>query len=134
LQPSTQGISLDVLLVDDYPLNQTYAAGLLAFMGHRVTVANNGQEAVDWVRQKDFDLVLMDLQMPVMNGLEATRQIRLNETANGRARVRIVAMTAFALQSEVDQCFSAGMDDFVAKPFTPEDLAKQLDLRLDNRQ
>ncbi|MFZ4624531.1 MAG: ATP-binding protein [Rhodoferax sp.] len=134
LKSSIQGASLDVLLVDDYPLNQTYAAGLLAFMGHRVTVANNGQEAVDWVHQKDFDLVLMDLQMPVMNGLEATRQIRLNETASGRARVRIVAMTAFALQSEVDQCFSAGMDDFVAKPFTPEDLAKQLDLRLDTRQ
>jgi len=97
-------------------------------------VANNGQEAVDWVRQKDFDLVLMDLQMPVMNGLEATLRIRLNETASGKARVRIVAMTAFAVQSEVDQCFSAGMDDFVAKPFTPEDLAKQLDLCLDHRQ
>ncbi|MBK9443733.1 MAG: response regulator [Comamonadaceae bacterium] len=134
LQSSLQGAGLDVLLVDDYPLNQTYAAGLLALMGHRVTVANNGQEAVDWVRQKDFDLVLMDLQMPVMNGLEATLRIRLNETASGKARVRIVAMTAFAVQGEVDQCFSAGMDDFVAKPFTPEDLAKQLDLCLDTRQ
>ncbi|HOE42288.1 MAG TPA: ATP-binding protein [Rhodoferax sp.] len=133
-QPSLQSAGLDVLLVDDYPRNQTYAAGLLALMGHRVTVANNGQEAVDWVRQKDFDLVLMDLQMPVMNGLEATLRIRLNETASGRPRVRIVAMTAFAVQSEVDQCFSAGMDDFVAKPFTPDDLARQLDLHLNSRQ
>lgn len=134
LQPSIQGTGLDVLLVDDYPLNQTYAEGLLALMGHRVTVANNGQEAVDWVRQKDFDLVLMDLQMPVMNGLEAALRIRLNETASGKARVRIVVMTAFALQSEVDQCFSAGMDDFVAKPFTPEDLAKQLELCLEGKR
>jgi CheY-like chemotaxis protein len=68
----------------------------------------------------------MDLQMPVMDGLEATRQIRMNEATRGSARVRIVAMTAFVVQSEVDQCLAAGMDDFVAKPFSPEDLAKHL--------
>ena len=126
VQPPTPGVSLAVLLVDDYPLNQTYAAGLLEFLGHRVTLANDGQEAVEWASKKAFDLVLMDLQMPVMDGLEATRQIRMNEATRGSARVRIVAMTAFVVQSEVDQCLAAGMDDFVAKPFSPEDLAKHL--------
>lgn len=125
-QGLTQNTSLDLLLVEDYALNQDYAVGLLEFLGHRVTLAENGKEAVDWVSKKTFDLVLMDLQMPVMNGLEATRQIRLNEAASGNIRVRIVAMTAFALRDEVDRCFEAGMDDFIAKPFTPDDLAKHL--------
>jgi PAS domain S-box-containing protein len=127
-QPVTPGVCLDLLLVEDYQLNQDYALGLLEFLGHRVTLAKNGREAVDWVAKKSFDLVLMDLRMPVMGGLEATRQIRLNEVACDRTRVRIIAMTAFALRDEVDQCFAAGMDDFISKPFTPNDLTKHLNL------
>jgi PAS domain S-box-containing protein len=128
LQRFPAGAGLELLLVEDYPLNQDYAVGLLEFLGHRVTVANDGQEALEWVAKKTFDLVLMDLQMPVLNGLEATRQIRLNEAATAKPRVPIIAMTAFALRDEVDQCFAAGMDDFIAKPFTPSDLAKHLDV------
>jgi PAS domain S-box-containing protein len=124
----TAPISLDLLLVEDYQLNRDYAVGLLEFLGHRVTLASDGQEALDWVAKKTFDLVLMDLQMPVMNGLEATRQIRLNEAARGSPAVRIIAMTAFAQQREINQCFEAGMDDVVSKPFTPDDLARHLNL------
>lgn len=126
--PIAAGASLDLLLVEDYPLNQDYAMGLLAFLGHRATLATNGQEALDWLAKKRFDLVLMDMQMPIMNGLETTQQIRRNEAASASPRVRIIAMSAFALQGEVDQCLAAGMDDFIAKPFSPDDLVKHLDL------
>jgi CheY-like chemotaxis protein len=87
---------------------------MLGKMGHRITLATNGLEALEQWRQGDFDLILMDVQMPEMTGLQATMQIRREEAAG--ARVPIVAMTASAMSEERDRCLAAGMDDFISKP------------------
>lgn len=128
LGASTKAASLEVLLVEDYPVNQDYAVNLLQFLGHRVTVANNGQEALDWVAQRRFDLVLMDLQMPIMDGLEATRRIRKAEAGSAMTPLRIIAMTSFALRDEIERCYAVGMDAFISKPFTPDDLIAHLNV------
>jgi signal transduction histidine kinase/CheY-like chemotaxis protein len=112
ISPSCQ--SLRVLLVEDNRVNQRVAMTMLRKMGHQVELATNGLEAVEQWRQSDFDLILMDVQMPVMTGLQATMQIR-REEATG-AHVPIVAMTASAMSEERDRCLAAGMDDFISKP------------------
>lgn len=112
-----------VLLVEDHDLNQEVAVNFLQKRGVQVTVAWNGAEAVDLVREQAFDLVLMDLHMPVMGGYEATRLIR--ELPKG-ANLPIVAMTAAVLEDDRKQCFEVGMDDFVAKPVEPTELTRVL--------
>jgi CheY-like chemotaxis protein len=106
---------LQILLVEDHPINQMLATTLLKKWGHAVIVANNGQEAVDLFPTQHWDLVLMDMQMPVMGGLDATRLIRAAES--GGSRTPIVAMTANAMESDREACLLAGMDDHLAKPF-----------------
>ncbi len=106
---------LAVLLAEDNVVNQRVAAGLLERRGHRVVVAANGQEALEAMDREPFDLVLMDVQMPVMGGLEATRQIRERERATG-GHIRIVAMTAHAMQGDRERCLAAGMDGYLTKP------------------
>jgi CheY-like chemotaxis protein len=106
--------SLRILLVEDNRVNQRVAMTMLGKMGHQIELATNGLEAVEHWRQSDFDLILMDVQMPVMTGLQATMQIR-REEATG-AHVPIVAMTASAMSEERDRCLAAGMDDFISKP------------------
>jgi signal transduction histidine kinase/ActR/RegA family two-component response regulator len=106
--------SLRILLAEDNLVNQRVAMSMLGKMGHRITLATNGLEALEQWRQGDFDLVLMDVQMPEMNGLQATMQIRREEAAG--TRVPIVAMTASAMSEERDRCLAAGMDDFISKP------------------
>ncbi|CAN7741181.1 response regulator [Pseudorhodoferax sp. LjRoot39] len=108
-----------VLLVDDNALNQEVAVGLLEDLGLAVDLACDGREAVDRVRANDYDLVLMDMQMPVMGGIEATLEIR---GALGRTDLPIVAMTANAMQQDLDRCRAAGMVDAVTKPIVPERL------------
>ena len=111
------GAGLDVLLVEDNAVNQKLALLLLNKQGHRVTVADNGAVAVGLVEEKDFDLVLMDVQMPVMDGIEATALIRAQERTAGLGRhVPIVAMTANAMQGDRETCLAAGMDAYVSKP------------------
>jgi CheY-like chemotaxis protein len=89
-------------------------------MGHSATLAINGQEAIDLIREHPFDLVLMDMQMPVMDGLQATRAIRQSEAAGDlTGHIPIIAMTANALTGDRETCIAAGMDDYVAKPLTP---------------
>jgi CheY-like chemotaxis protein len=107
-------LSLSILLAEDNLVNQRVAMTMLGKMGHRITLATNGMEALQQSRQGDFDLILMDVQMPEMTGLQATMQIR-GEEAIG-AHVRIVAMTASAMSEERDRCLAAGMDDFISKP------------------
>jgi CheY-like chemotaxis protein len=104
---------LDILLVEDHVVNQKLAMALLGRWGHRVTVAENGKLALDALAQQHFDMVFMDMMMPVMDGLEATRRIRASEHGT---RVPIVAMTANAMKDDRDRCLAAGMDDYVSKP------------------
>jgi signal transduction histidine kinase len=104
---------LRVLLVEDLPANQMLVTHVLNRRGHDVEVAQNGLQAVELVGQNSFDLVLMDLQMPDMDGFEATAAIR---AIPGAARIPIVALTAHALPSDRDRCLAAGMDDYLAKP------------------
>jgi signal transduction histidine kinase/DNA-binding response OmpR family regulator/ligand-binding sensor domain-containing protein len=110
--------SLRILLAEDNVVNQRVASGLLTRRGHRVTVARDGRDALAQLDREIFDLVLMDLQMPGMGGLDATVAIRRREGVTGR-HVRIVAMTAHAMASDREQCLAAGMDGYLSKPIDP---------------
>jgi CheY-like chemotaxis protein len=112
-----------VLLVEDNPLNQEVASELLSQMGVVVEIANNGAEALQKLEQAAFDLVLMDMQMPVMDGLTATRKIRQHDRLK---QLPVLAMTASALPSDRAKCLEAGMNDFLAKPIEPETLWREL--------
>ncbi|HUQ70861.1 MAG TPA: response regulator [Planctomycetaceae bacterium] len=118
--PRVSARPLDILLAEDSPINQQLAVGLLERWGHRVTVAEDGQQAIDAVKKRRFDMVLMDVQMPDVDGLEATRSIRVWEQESGSPALPIVAMTAHALQGDRDRCISAGMDDYLTKPIRSE--------------
>jgi signal transduction histidine kinase len=111
-----------ILLVEDHPVNQKLAMTLLQRLGYAADLAENGQQAVDAVAANAYTVVLMDMQMPVMDGIEATRIIR----ASG-GTLPIVALTANAMQSDKDACRAAGMDDFLGKPFSRADLAACLE-------
>jgi signal transduction histidine kinase/CheY-like chemotaxis protein len=112
---------LKILLAEDNSVNQFVARRMLEKDGHQVRIASTGREAVACYRQGEYDLVLMDLQMPDQDGREATREIREWERRGAR-RVPIIAMTAHALKEEEARCRAAGMDDFLSKPFEHEDL------------
>lgn len=111
---------LRILLVEDSPFNQQVAIGLLEKRGHSVTVASNGKEALDVLRNNSFDVILMDIQMPEMDGLSATREIRKKEERLGLPRTPIIAMTAHALKADREEALQAGMDGYVAKPIVVE--------------
>jgi PAS domain S-box-containing protein len=108
-----------ILLVEDNPVNREVAATMLRRRGHDVDIAENGREAVDAVAALPYDLVLMDIQMPVLDGLAATREIR---EMTGRSGIRIVALTAHALAEEKQRCLASGMDGYLSKPFRPHEL------------
>jgi signal transduction histidine kinase len=113
-----------ILLVEDNPVNQLVAKGMLAKLGCLVQVATQGVEALEWLEQEDFDLVLMDCNMPVMDGYEASRRIR----QSGRwPELPIVALTANAMPEERERCRAAGMNDYLAKPFRREELLALID-------
>ncbi|MBS0346479.1 MAG: response regulator [Proteobacteria bacterium] len=122
------GRAYDILLVEDNPVNQTVAVKMLEKAGYSITLASNGMEAVECFDKGHFDLILMDVQMPVMGGFEATQAIRAREArrswaAGGQWRFTpIVAMTAHAMQGDRDRCLMAGMDDYIAKPIKPAEL------------
>jgi CheY-like chemotaxis protein len=107
-----------ILLVEDNIVNQRVASGLLIRRGHHVVVAGDGRDALARLDREKFDLVLMDLQMPVMSGLDATAAIRARERGTGQ-HVRIVAMTAHAMTSDRERCLAAGMDGYLSKPIDP---------------
>ena len=115
--------SRSVLLAEDCLVNQEVAVGLLELLGHSVRVVNNGREAVEAARQQNFDVVLMDVEMPELDGLEATRLIRDMEVDTGR-RTPIVAMTAHAVTGFQQKCLEAGMDDYISKPIDPQKLSR----------
>ncbi len=117
---------LQVLLAEDGPVNQEVAAGLLELRGHQVQVVQNGQEALQALQQGAFDVVLMDVEMPVMDGIEATSAIRESEKGTDR-RTPIIALTAHAIQGFEDRCRAAGMDAYISKPLQPEALYQTLE-------
>ncbi|HEU4776614.1 MAG TPA: response regulator [Telluria sp.] len=113
-----------VLLAEDNPVNVEVAKAMLDSLDLKVRIARNGDEALQAARAENFDIVLMDCQMPVMDGFAATAEIRRHEQANGRARtLPIIAITANALQGDREACLAAGMDDYLSKPFTQQQLA-----------
>lgn len=112
---------LKVLLAEDSVVNQKLAVGLLSAKGHQVTVVNNGRDAVTAAMQESFDLILMDVQMPELDGLQATAEIRAREQA-GNKRVPIIAMTAHAMKGDRERCLASGMDGYVAKPVRSREL------------
>jgi CheY-like chemotaxis protein len=120
------GASRKILLAEDNPINQVVALRLLVKRGHRVTVAANGREAVTAVSREPFDLVLMDLQMPELDGFEATAAIRNAETGTGR-HLPIFAMTAHVMKGDADRCRAAGMDGHLPKPIRPAELYALVD-------
>ncbi|MBY0237413.1 MAG: response regulator, partial [Burkholderiaceae bacterium] len=111
-----------VLLVDDSAVNVLVASSMLEQCGLQVDQAENGQEALDQLKTKDYDLVLMDCQMPVLDGFEATRQWRSIERRDAMGHVPIVALTASAVNGDRDRCIQSGMDDYLVKPFEMDDL------------
>jgi CheY-like chemotaxis protein len=117
---------LRILLAEDNVVNQKLALRILQQMGYRADLASNGLEAVESVGRQAYDVVLMDVQMPEMDGLEATRRICARWGPG--ARPRIVAMTANAMQSDRDLCLAAGMDDYLTKPIRVERLVEALNI------
>ena len=118
--------TLRILLVEDGLINQKVACGMLEKRGHQVEVANNGREAVAAVERSTYDLVLMDVMMPEMDGFEATAAIREIERTSG-GHMPIVAMTAHALKDDRKRCLAAGMDDYLSKPVQAKALYAMLE-------
>jgi PAS domain S-box-containing protein len=121
---ATGGAPLQVLVADDNAVNQQLALALLEKMGYRADVATNGAEVLEALARRPYDVVLMDVEMPVMDGLEASR--RINQEWPAGQRPRIIAMTANAMQGDRETCLAAGMDDYLSKPIRREELAAAL--------
>ena len=120
-KPALAGKILNILVAEDNRVNQTVATRILEKMGHRITIANNGVEAIARLKASCFDLVLMDIQMPQMDGITATQNIRSQET-NGSFHLPIIAMTAHAMKGDRERCLEAGMDEYVSKPIDTKEL------------
>ncbi len=122
--PATARFSGRVLVVDDNPVNRKVAARFLERLGLAADCAGSGEEALELHRKVRYDLILMDCQMPGMDGFDATREIRRRD---GGRRIPIVAFTAAALEGDRERCLEAGMDDYISKPVRLEDLVRTLE-------
>ena len=131
LEVSTiKALSGRVLLAEDNPVNQAVASGMMEAMGLSVIVVANGQEAIAKASREPIDVILMDCQMPEVDGFLATREIRRMESESGGARTPIIALTANALKGDREKCLAVGMDEYVTKPFTSDQLHSVLSLYL----
>jgi CheY-like chemotaxis protein/HPt (histidine-containing phosphotransfer) domain-containing protein len=119
--------SVRILLAEDNPTNQEVALRVLEKLGYFADAVANGQEALASLEKIPYDIVLMDVQMPVMDGFEATRRIRDPQSKVGNHRVPIIAMTAHAMKGDRERCVEAGMDDYVSKPISPQALAQAVE-------
>ena len=127
--------TLKILLAEDNVINQKLAVGVLARDGHQVSVAHDGQQALEMMIREQFDLVLMDVQMPIMDGLEATQAIRAHERKHPTAHpTPIIAMTAHAMKGDREKCLDSGMDDYVAKPIRMSVLRERIQKLCGNAQ
>ena len=124
---SCAGAALRILLAEDNITNQQVALGILKKLGLRADAVANGAEAIKALETVPYDLVLMDVQMPEMDGLEATRRIRSPQSVARNREIPIIAMTAHAMQGDRAECLDAGMNDYVSKPVSPQALAETLD-------
>ena len=121
LEPTSRSRAFRILLAEDNRVNQAVASRLLAKLGHTPVIANNGREAIDLLQQESFDLVLMDIQMPEMDGILATKSIREREKST-HGHIPIIAMTAHAMKGDRARCIAAGMDGYVTKPINLEEV------------
>ena len=118
---------MELMLVEDNAINQALAKALLQRMGHAVTAVANGKEALDVLAERCFDAVFMDCQMPVMDGFEATRQLREGRHGVLQPDIAVIAMTANAMVGDRERCLACGMNDYVAKPIQVPLLKEALD-------
>lgn len=125
-QSDDDAVQMRILLVDDSPVNREVGTGLLEMSGYSVETANNGHDAIQLLERNEYDVVLMDLEMPELDGLSATRRIRDRERTTF-SRIPIIAMTAHAIDEVRDQCVAAGMDGYLTKPIQPQELFTALD-------
>lgn len=123
------GQSLRILVAEDNAINQRVITGLLNKLGHLATLVGTGKQALEALERQEFDVVLMDVQMPEMDGYEATRAIRARDAEQNR-HTPIIAMTAHAMKGDREQCLEVGMDDYVSKPIQPKDLQRALQVIL----
>lgn len=121
-----------ILIVEDNIVNRKVAYFMLEKKGHEVTAVENGQEALKALENSLFDLILMDVQMPVMDGFEATEAIRKREARTG-GHIPIIAMTAHAMKGDRERCLDAGMDDYTSKPLNPSEVFQKIDAAMKNR-
>jgi CheY-like chemotaxis protein len=128
---NTSGRKWRILLAEDHPINQHLVVSLLTKRGHLVKVAMNGRQALEMQAREPFDVVLMDVQMPEMNGFEATREIRKREGALNR-HTPIIAMTAYAMKGDRERCLAAGMDAYLSKPIKADELLSIMENLLSN--
>jgi CheY-like chemotaxis protein/HPt (histidine-containing phosphotransfer) domain-containing protein len=129
-QPLAKRIPIRILLCDDNAINQKVATRIVQQLGYQPGLANNGREALDSLDRQPYDLILMDVMMPEMDGLEATRLIRERQKSgapNYSSRIVIVALTAHAMQGDREKCLAAGMDDYLAKPIRPADVRQVIE-------
>jgi CheY-like chemotaxis protein len=124
---------LRILLAEDHPVNQKVATRMLERLGHFVVVASDGRKAIAALEHGEFDAVLMDVQMPELDGFEALRAIRAREAVSGR-HMPIIALTAHAMQGDRERCLAAGFDDYLAKPIRQRDLKTVLSARVDDHR
>lgn len=118
---------LKVLLIEDNELNQKFASAVVRKLGHSIDIAENGLVGVNKYKSNSYDLILMDIQMPEMNGIEATKAIRQLEMLEGLTkRIPIIAVTAFAMEQDKKNCMDAGMDEFLPKPYKPHELEQKI--------
>jgi len=127
------GRRLRILLAEDNPVNQRFSVRLIEKLGHQVEVVSNGRQALAASGRGGFDLALMDVQMPEMDGMEATRLIRERERRAG-THLPIVAMTAYAMKGDREKCLEAGMDGYVAKPIQLKELLEAIEAALSTGQ
>ncbi len=121
-----------VLLVEDYSPNILVASAMLEQFGYDCEVAHNGLEAIVKFQQKEYALILMDIQMPGLDGIETVHRIRALERGKGQERTPVIAVTAFAMAGDKEKCLQAGMDDYLTKPFLPEELKRKIDVLLES--
>ena len=119
---------LNILLVEDNFLNQKFAIATLRKEGHKIDIAENGKIAVDLFKKGKYDIILMDIQMPVMDGIEATKEIRKIEMkSEKKEHTKIIAITAYVMERDRSMCLGAGMNEYLAKPFKPNELIKLIE-------